>query len=302
MGQAPGAGQARLCCCEDGRCHPVCTPRGVGCLALAGWKRGRALAQAAGQRGLWAKALLPGSASLSPTQGAPAHSPYAGITRRGRVLGVLVKEVSGSLCMPRERSGHVWMLRLALGSRPGEAHTEGCGTWSRAGGRCPGASTRRERRRQCFLPWKHQPGRPQADGSRRPAEPRASIASGRLQRAGAVAEEAGAGAREAGVLLPSGREAVFLLSTTQPARCLWKADQLLDGAGVMGSRALAPPASSSAQRVCARRGCSPRGRPSPVPPICELIPQGAWAAAGAANQVWYSCSRAITKQHGRRIA
>ena len=28
---------------------------------------------------------------------------------------------------------------------------------------------------------------------------------------------------------------------------------------------------------------TPRGRPSPVPPICELIPQGAWAAAGAAD-------------------
>lgn len=36
-GEAPGAGWARLCCCEDGRCT-VCTPRGVGCLALAGWE------------------------------------------------------------------------------------------------------------------------------------------------------------------------------------------------------------------------------------------------------------------------
>lgn len=36
-GRPPGAGRARLCCCEDGRCT-VCTPRGVGCLALAGWE------------------------------------------------------------------------------------------------------------------------------------------------------------------------------------------------------------------------------------------------------------------------
>lgn len=98
-----------------------------------------------------------------------------------------------------------------------------------------------KRRRQCFLPWNTSPAaRGQMEVAGRP--------SGGFHRLGSACSEQALsrrkpalGLREVGVLLPSGREAVFLQSTTQPARCLWKTDQLLlDGAGSMGSRALAP--------------------------------------------------------------
>lgn len=142
-----------------------------------------------------------------------------------------------------------------------------------------------KRRRQCFLPWNTSPAaRGQMEVAGRP--------SGGFHRLGSACSEQALsrrkpalGLREVGVLLPSGMEAVFLQSRTQPApvplesrptpsrRC-W-----VDG--VAGPRPLPPPAPHT---VCALGGAAtPRGRPSPVPPICELIPQGAWAAAGAAD-------------------
>ena len=142
-----------------------------------------------------------------------------------------------------------------------------------------------KRRRQCFLPWNTSPAaRGQMEVAGRP--------SGGFHRLGSACSEQALsrrkpalGLREVGVPLPSGMEAVFLQSRTQPApvplesrptpsrRC-W-----VDG--VAGPRPLPPPAPHT---VCALGGAAtPRGRPSPVPPICELIPQGAWAAAGAAD-------------------
>ena len=142
-----------------------------------------------------------------------------------------------------------------------------------------------KRRRQCFLPWNTSPAaRGQMEVAGRP--------SGGFHRLGSACSEQALsrrkpalGLREVGVLLPSGMEAVFLQSRTQPApvplesrptpsrRC-W-----VDG--VAGPRPLPPPAQHT---VCALGGAATLcGRPSPVPPICELIPQGAWAAAGAAD-------------------
>lgn len=188
--------------------------------------------------------------------------------------------------MPRERSGHVWMLRLALGSRPGEGRTpRAAGLGAGPAGGAPAPVPEREAPAAVFPPLEHQPGRPRADGSRRPAERGLPSPRERLQRAGAVAEEAGAGApgggRPAPIWQGSGilakhdaARSVPLESRPTPSRRCW-----VDG--VAGPRPLPPPAPHS---VCALGGAAPpRGRPSPVPPICELIPQGAWAAAGAAD-------------------
>lgn len=59
------AGQARLCCCEDGCCS-VCALRGVGWEL---WPSGKGKGPRRGSwtEGLRAGVLLPGSASLSPT-------------------------------------------------------------------------------------------------------------------------------------------------------------------------------------------------------------------------------------------
>lgn len=105
--------------------------------------------------------------------------------------------------------------------------------------------------------------------------------------AGAVVEEDRAGAlgRWASCSQLTGKS-FSCKAGTQPAPCLWKGDKLhLDCDGLMGSRALAPACLPLRTPGCEIGGAdSPHaGSLSPVPPICELIPQGPWAAAGAAD-------------------
>lgn len=156
------------------------------------------------------------------------------------------------------------MLRLAPGSRPGEGRTpEGCGTWSRAGGRCPGASTRAGSAggsvsspgtpaRPPAGRWKSQAGRAGA-----------SIASG----APAASRRCRGGSRRWG----SGRWASCFHLAGKQYSCKARRSPL--GAfgkqtnsfstvlGRWGRGPSPPPASSSAHRVCARRGCSPTRAP-----------------------------------------
>ena len=145
-----------------------------------------------------------------------------------------------------------------VGRTPGAA---GLGAGPAGGAPAPGPD--REAPAAVFPPLEHQPGRPRADGSRRPAERGFPSPRERLQRAGAVAEEAGAGA-------PGGGRPA---SIWHGSCILAKQDAARSGAfgkqtnsfstvlGRWGRGPSPPPASSSAHRVCARRGCYPTRAP-----------------------------------------